>query len=131
MPIISPGIQRSNGQLDEVLFKYFLTGSIDLTMDSPNPSPNWLNNKTWIDIIQASKMPQLDDFKKSVVSKNAQWKGYFDSKSPEKETVDIMKDKSDIGVLNILKIMRPDKVMQGKALQIRKVRVPSYSLQVI
>ncbi|KAI5723048.1 hypothetical protein M8J76_000435 [Diaphorina citri] len=118
--VLCTGIQRSNETLDETLFKYFLTGSIDLTMDSPNPSPSWLSNKTWTDIIQISKLPQLGDLKASVKTKNSEWKSYYDSKTPEKERVSYVQDKSDICVLNILKIIRPDKVIQGIQIYVSK-----------
>ncbi|KAL1453423.1 hypothetical protein WDU94_007563, partial [Cyamophila willieti] len=111
--VLCVGIQRSNGTLDEDLFKYFLTGSLDVTMDSPNPSPDWLSNKIWIDIIQISKLDTLKEFKDSVKKNNKDWKAYYNSKAPQEETNNYLGQRADLEVLNILKILRPDKVIQG------------------
>lgn len=44
-------------EIDEELFTFFLTGGVALSNPHPNPAPMWLSEKSWSEIVRATKLP--------------------------------------------------------------------------
>lgn len=50
------GIMKSKGLVEDSLLVFFLTGGVGLDNPHTNPDPSWLSDKSWSDIVRASKL---------------------------------------------------------------------------
>jgi len=46
------------GLLDDELLQLFLTDGVGINNVHPNPASNWLSEKSWAEIVRASKLPR-------------------------------------------------------------------------
>lgn len=63
--ILSIGILKGRGEVDDVSWRFLLTGGVALDNPHPNPFPSWLSDKSWGEIVRASELPQLKGLKDS------------------------------------------------------------------
>ena len=67
------------GEVDDVVWRFLLTGGVALENPHPNPFPDWLSEKSWGEIVRASSLPKL----KGLMDKfDPRWKELYDSPSP-------------------------------------------------
>ena len=52
----------SRGKIDDVVWRFLLTGGVGLENPYPNPAPEWLSEKCWAEIVRASNLPNLNGF---------------------------------------------------------------------
>ncbi|XP_073998137.1 dynein axonemal heavy chain 3-like isoform X3 [Rhodnius prolixus] len=110
--VLCIGIERSKGLINEELFAFFLTGGVALENLYPNPSPEWLGDKSWAEVVRASALPGMEKFKTSVEKNNSQWKRFYDAFDP----VSISPPEPFTNIRNliwlvILRCIRSDKVV--------------------
>lgn len=48
--------------MDDVVWRFLLTGGVALENPHPNPAPEWLIDKSWSEIVRASSLPELKGF---------------------------------------------------------------------
>lgn len=48
--------------MDDVVWRFLLTGGVALENPHPNPAPEWLIDKSWSEIVRASDLPELKGF---------------------------------------------------------------------
>ena len=53
------------GQVDDVVWRFLLTGGVALENPYPNPAPDWLMDKSWSEVVRASMLPNLAGFMES------------------------------------------------------------------
>ena len=46
-------------ELDDQMWRFLLTGGVGLDNPYPNPCSNWLNERSWSELVRASKMERL------------------------------------------------------------------------
>lgn len=44
------------GDIDEDILNFLLTGGVALSNPNPNPDPTWLTDKSWSEIVRASNL---------------------------------------------------------------------------
>ncbi|XP_063226606.1 dynein axonemal heavy chain 3 [Bacillus rossius redtenbacheri] len=110
--VLCVGIMRSKGKIDEEVWTFLLTGGFGLDNPYPNPDPSWLIDKSWGEIVSASKLSALKNFHKEFVKNIAAWKKYYDSSNPHDRNPPAPFDQLDgLVKLAVLRCIRPDKVV--------------------
>lgn len=54
--LLSVGIYRYQGKIDEEAWTFLLTGGVALENPFPNPAPEWLSEKSWSEIVRATNI---------------------------------------------------------------------------
>nr|XP_024219193.1 dynein heavy chain 3, axonemal-like isoform X2 [Halyomorpha halys] len=110
--VLCLGIQRSQGKVNEELFTFLLTGGVALDNPYPNPDPSWLTDKSWAEVVRASSLPGLEEFRQSVEKNKKSWKAYYDSLNPhEVPPPPPFSNLSGLSALTVLRCLRPDKLV--------------------
>ncbi|KAG7264995.1 hypothetical protein CRUP_017155 [Coryphaenoides rupestris] len=110
--LLTVGIMRGKGQVDDGVWRFLLTGGIALDNPHPNPAPEWLSDKSWSEIVRASKLENLEGFLEHVRDNISQWKTVYDSGRPQEELLP-----GHWGALTgmermvVLRCFRPDKLV--------------------
>ncbi|XP_025198734.1 LOW QUALITY PROTEIN: dynein heavy chain 3, axonemal-like [Melanaphis sacchari] len=110
--ILTVGIFRSKGLIDNELFTLFLTEGVGLTNEHPNPASKWLSDKSWDETVRASQLPKLNQFYKSIIESNDEWSIWYDSNNPQDTPIPKPFENIDgLEKLVIIKCIRFDKVV--------------------
>jgi len=111
-------ILQSCKDLEPVEFKFFLFGGnvVDRSSQAPNPSPDWITQAMWDNIVELDA--QLDTFKgfqSSLEQTLRDWKKWYSSAEPEKEALPGEWDgRLDmLQKLIVLRCIRTDRVLPG------------------
>lgn len=56
-------IDICRGRVDDVVWRFLLTGGVALDNPYPNPAPEWLTDKSWSEIVRADDLPNLGGFR--------------------------------------------------------------------
>ncbi|XP_008202999.3 dynein heavy chain 3, axonemal [Nasonia vitripennis] len=112
--ILCAGILRGKEQLDEDLWMFLLTGGVALDNPYPNPSPDWLSDKSWSEITRASELKGLENLNDSFVKNISKWKTYYDLQNPQDSPLpEPYQNESEDSLkkLLLLRCIRPDKLV--------------------
>uniref|UniRef100_A0A2S2ND87 Dynein heavy chain 3, axonemal n=1 Tax=Schizaphis graminum TaxID=13262 RepID=A0A2S2ND87_SCHGA len=110
--ILTVGIFRSKGLIDDELFTLFLTEGVGLTNEYPNPASKWLSDKSWDETVRVSQLPKLNQFYKSIIELNDEWNIWYDSNNPQDMPIPKPFENIDgLEKLVIIKCIRFDKVV--------------------
>ncbi|XP_046404632.1 dynein axonemal heavy chain 3 [Ischnura elegans] len=110
--VLCAGIMDSKGLLPEEAWAFFLTGGVALENPYPNPDHSWLTDKSWTEVVKASSVKGLEEFRLSLSKHTAEWKEFYSSPSPQTATFpEPYKGISGLMKLVILKSLRPDKIV--------------------
>uniref|UniRef100_A0A8C4DXT9 Dynein axonemal heavy chain 3 n=1 Tax=Dicentrarchus labrax TaxID=13489 RepID=A0A8C4DXT9_DICLA len=110
--LLTIGIMQGKDQVDDQVWRFLLTGGIALDNPYPNPAPEWLSEKSWSEIVRASKLPNLDGFFEHVRDNVSKWKKLYDSGKPHKEQLPGQWSKL-VGMdrMVVIRCFRPDKLV--------------------
>ncbi len=72
--LLTVGIMQGKGQVDDLVWRFLLTGGVALENPYPNPAPQWLSDKSWSEVVRASQLPCLEGLFEHVQENIAQWK---------------------------------------------------------
>lgn len=104
---------KHEGHVDEVEWRFLLTGGVGLDNPHANPAPDWLPTTAWDQICRAdSDLPNFNGLKKSFKTQIKEWREVFDSSKPHAvhfpgefdERLDRFQR------IIVLRALRPDKV---------------------
>uniref|UniRef100_A0A3B5AK42 Dynein axonemal heavy chain 3 n=1 Tax=Stegastes partitus TaxID=144197 RepID=A0A3B5AK42_9TELE len=110
--LLTVGILQGKGQVDDQVWRFFLTGGIALDNPYPNPAPEWLSDKSWSEIVRASKLPNLDGFSEHVRDNISKWKNLYDSGKPHKDQLpDQWSKLVGLDRMVVIRCFRPDKLV--------------------
>ncbi|KAK3717325.1 hypothetical protein QZH41_011557, partial [Actinostola sp. cb2023] len=116
--VLTVGILKSRNKIDDLVWRFFLTGGVALDNPYPNPCPEWLGDKYWSEIVRASDLPNLKNLKDGMADPG--WKSFYDSSTPHTETMpdpwDLL---SGLDRLVVLRCLRPDKVVPAVQPRVR------------
>ncbi|KAG7245081.1 hypothetical protein INR49_023647, partial [Caranx melampygus] len=105
-------IMQGKGQVDDQVWRFLLTGGIALDNPYPNPAPEWLSDKSWSEIVRASKLPNLDGFFEHVQDHISKWKKLYDSGTPHKDQFpDQWSEVVGMDRMVVIRCFRPDKLV--------------------
>lgn len=110
--LLTVGIMQGKGQVDDQVWRFLLTGGIALDNPYPNPAPEWLSDKSWSEIVRASKLPNLDGLFEHVQENISKWKKIYDSGKPQEEQLpDQWRMLVGMDRMIVVRCFRPDKLV--------------------
>ncbi|XP_040928837.1 dynein axonemal heavy chain 3 isoform X2 [Betta splendens] len=110
--LLTVGILQGKGQVDDQVWRFFLTGGIALHNSYPNPAPEWLSDKSWCSIVEASKLPNLNGFFEHVQGNISEWRKLYDSGKPHKDQLpDKWNELTGMDRMVVIRCFRPDKLV--------------------
>ncbi|XP_053190892.1 dynein axonemal heavy chain 3 [Scomber japonicus] len=110
--LLTVGIMQGKGQVDDQVWRFLLTGGIALDNPYTNPAPEWLSDKSWSEIVRASKLPNLAGFFEHVQDNIPKWKKLYDSGKPHEEYLpDQWSDLLGMDRMIVIRCFRPDKLV--------------------
>ncbi|KAI1896260.1 hypothetical protein AGOR_G00092970 [Albula goreensis] len=110
--LLTVGIMQGKGLVDDEVWRFLLTGGIALDNPYPNPAPEWLSEKSWSEIVRASKLKNLGGLFEHVQGNITKWKMIYDSGKPDKEPLpDDWKEVKGMDRMVVLRCFRPDKLV--------------------
>ncbi|XP_050953838.1 dynein axonemal heavy chain 3 [Labeo rohita] len=110
--LLTVGIMQGKGQVDDLVWRFLLTGGVALENPHPNPAPEWLSDKSWSEVVRASQLPCLEGLFEHVRENITQWKQIYDSGHPQDEELP-GKWRAVLGMerMVVLRCFRPDKLV--------------------
>lgn len=116
--ILSTKVMIAESRLDPNELQFLLMGGESETISKPNPAPEWITEKMWLNLNQMQQLQVFTGFIDSFISNLSQWKEYFDISDPHlKELPSPWNGKvSQFQKLIILQAIRPDKVAEAVAI---------------
>jgi dynein heavy chain len=111
---------ESKGGLNEAELRFFLQGSMSTSSNSidSNPFSEWLQDKSWANLMGLCELPAFQSFKSNFLSQALSWKEVIDSPAPlalvDALTAEMQLFKEDpFKKLCVLRCLRPDFVISG------------------
>ncbi|KAK1794827.1 hypothetical protein P4O66_009897, partial [Electrophorus voltai] len=110
--LLTVGVMRAKGQVNDLVWRFLLTGGVALDNPHPNPAPEWLTEKAWSEVVCASRLPGLDGLFQHVRNNTPLWKQIYDSSRPYAEPLP-GPWRSLLGLqrMVVLRCLRPDKLV--------------------
>lgn len=99
-------------KVNDDLWRFLLTGGVALDNPYPNPASQWMSEKSWSEVVRASRLPGFDGFMNHVSEHVAEWKEVYDSSEPHKARLPGKFDAfSNLERLIVLRCLRFDKLV--------------------
>ncbi len=83
--ILCVQLSKGRGDVDDNVWRFLLTGGVGLDNPYPNPAPDWLNDKSWGEIVRASELTNLRGLMAHVKENKDKWKVLYDSITPHEQ----------------------------------------------
>lgn len=111
--ILTIALLKNKGEIEDLVWRFLLTGGVALENPEPNPAPEWLSDKSWGEIVRASKITSdLNGLFQHVAENIDQWKPLYDSATPQNFVYPSPFDQTkDLNRMVILRCFRPDKIV--------------------
>ena len=77
---------KGRGEIDDNVWRFLLTGGVGLDNPYPNPASNWLNDKSWGEIVRVSELPSFRNLMAHVKENANKWKIFYDSPTPHEQS---------------------------------------------
>lgn len=114
--------------MDGEELRFFLQGATSLDLFEPNPVANgegWLSDKTWSEIIAASKLAAMSGLTENFKSNLNRWEGVFVAHDPLAEVEEVVGEAyQPFQKLCVLRAIRPDMVIPGVQQFVAQVKSP-------
>ncbi|CAF1059358.1 unnamed protein product, partial [Brachionus calyciflorus] len=109
--LLCTSVLKANDDIDQEELRFFLTGGVSIENNLlTNPYPKWLPEKTWLEL---NKLNELKNYTlvEHLRKNEENWKNYY--LDPDSCKIPYEKPLTKFIQLIILKIFRPDKIIQG------------------
>eukprot|EP00736_Rhodelphis_marinus_P004047 Rmarinus@m.11564 len=115
--LIAVQIERQSGTVTDSEWNFFLRGGglVEAVNFPENPSPDWLQQRVWLDLCVLSDLPMFSDIHHHVMRENDTWKAWATAKEPHAERLPDEWDKrlTHFQKLLLLRLFRIEKVVFG------------------
>ncbi|CAF4568450.1 unnamed protein product [Rotaria sp. Silwood1] len=110
--ILCVQLGKGRGEVDDNIWRFLLTGGVGLDNPYPNPASDWLNDKSWAEIVRASELPNFRNLMAHVKENTNKWKILYDSPTPHEQSYpDDYENLRSLERLVVLRLFRPDKMV--------------------
>jgi dynein heavy chain len=129
-------VQQSHGQIDSREWAFLMSGKAAAEKTLDNPSPDWIDGRTWSEILNFSTLDAFDGFETDFVKQLQDWQAIFDHIEPQSQPLP-GKWEGSLGPLQklcVLRALRADKVTEGiqnyvmNALEKKFIEPPPFDL---
>ncbi|EDW55574.1 GM17246 [Drosophila sechellia] len=111
--ILNINMMKHDNRIDNAEWMFLLTGGVGLENPYKNPT-TWLGVQNWDELCRLTNLANFKGLREDFNDNSAQWKPFFDSKSPQ-DNKDIPKSwENRVSVfqkLLLLRVFRPDKLV--------------------
>ena len=100
-------------------WRLFIAGGTHIVSELPNPSPDWISERMWKDILTLPALPKFAQLAQEFEKYSEDYKKMFDSPDPHKEPLPGHwdKDLDEFQKMLVLKCVRADKVTNAMQVQ--------------
>ncbi|KAM6407469.1 LOW QUALITY PROTEIN: dynein axonemal heavy chain 3 [Rhynochetos jubatus] len=110
--LLTASIMKEKDQIDDEVWCFLLTGGLALDNPHPNPSSDWLSDKSWAELVCASSLTNLHGLMEHVRENFSKWKLIYDCVRPHEEAFpDAWSTLMGLDHMVILRCLRPDKTI--------------------
>lgn len=110
--VMCVGILRSQHKIADSHLIFLLTGGMGLDNPHENPAPEWLGEKSWLDIVSASHLEGLNGLRENFVGNIDEWRQFYEASDPNEQPFpDPYANAEQMTALILLKCIRPDKIV--------------------
>ncbi|XP_076826201.1 dynein axonemal heavy chain 1-like isoform X3 [Clavelina lepadiformis] len=105
-------IQMNEDKIDQDEWRWLLAGGTTTPEKIPNPSPDWISERSWGDILMLAALPKFSEFAKDFKYHLEAFKNIFDSAEPHRESMPGSWNNKldDFQKIIVLRCLRADKV---------------------
>ncbi|XP_052779096.1 dynein axonemal heavy chain 3-like isoform X2 [Mya arenaria] len=113
--ILCIGIAKSKGLIDDLEWRFLLTGGVALENPFPNPAPTWLADKSWGEMVRVTDLQAFKGFMEQFKENISSWKKLYDSPSPQTQPLPEPWESrlTKLQRLIVLRCLRPDKMVSA------------------
>jgi len=109
-------VLKYSNDLNETEFSFFLFGGqvFDRSGQPPNPSPDWINQSMWDNVVEADgKLDSFKGFQTSLEQSLRDWKKWYSGSEPEKDNLpgEWHERLDPLQKLIVVRCVRPDRVL--------------------
>ncbi|XP_052086994.1 dynein axonemal heavy chain 1-like isoform X4 [Mytilus californianus] len=100
------------GEINMDEWRFMLAGGTHVMREIPNPAPEWISGRSWLDITTTQVLDKFSKFSEDFKNNLDGYKRIFDSTIPHKEELPgtWKEDFDDFQKMIVLKCLRPDKI---------------------
>ena len=111
--LLTIAIAQQRGDIDAREWRFLLAGPTDTNISEPNPAPEWVTEKVWVEIVNMSRLPAYEGFEKAFAENIEHYRSYFKSADAHRHPLDASFDgKLDaFQKLLVTRCIRPDRFM--------------------
>ena len=63
-------VRVRRGKIDDVVWRFLLTGGVGLEHPYPNPAPEWLQDKSWAEICRSNELTNLSGIRERKLARS-------------------------------------------------------------
>jgi len=134
--LLTIAIQTQDGAIDSREWRFLLAGPTETEIKEPNPAPEWVTEKVWIEIVNVSRLEKFKGFDKAFSQNVQHYRSYFENANAHAFPLDLEFDTAlnAFQKLLIVRCIRPDRFMLGtsgfvaQSLGQRFVEPPAFDL---
>lgn len=113
--LLTVRILQGYDEIDPLEWMFLISGKCISSLNLPNPSPDWIDNRMWSEIVAISTLPVFQGLASSVIGNCSAWRTIYDCLDPQ--TARLPENWSDklnsFQALCVLRTLRADKVPDG------------------
>jgi len=108
-------ILQNRGAIDGREWRFLLAGPTSSSARKPNPGPEWLTEKAWLEVLDMAELPAFEGFEDHFAAELPHYKAMFDSNDVQDLPLAAPWDAklNTFQKLLFLRCLRPDKVIMG------------------
>ena len=113
--LLCVAIMQQRGEIDAQEWRFLLAGPTDTNTSAKNPAPEWVTEKVWIEVVNASNLSAFAGFADSFTKNVEHYREYFESGEAHRFPLDdVFNDKlNEFQKLLVIRCIRPDRFMLG------------------
>ena len=113
--LLCVAIMQQRGEIDAQEWRFLLAGPTDTNISAKNPAPEWVTEKVWIEVVNASNLPAFAGFSDAFAASVDHYRKYFESSEAHRFPLDDTFDGklSEFQKLLVIRCIRPDRFMLG------------------
>uniref|UniRef100_A0A7S0KGM2 Dynein heavy chain n=1 Tax=Micromonas pusilla TaxID=38833 RepID=A0A7S0KGM2_MICPS len=113
--LLCVAIMQQRGEIDAQEWRFLLAGPTDTNISAKNPAPEWVTEKVWIEVVNASNLPAFAGFSDAFAASVNHYRKYFESGEAHRFPLDDTFDGklNEFQKLLVIRCIRPDRFMLG------------------